>query len=212
MRRTILSIFALFSIGALVLFSCRKEHLSPPNDCDDTPAAFIGYEVESVTPLGKGKEGVSKFNEILKSKGYRPDYSQSVEVTYKGLTLNAIYTPLTSSKETDVQTFLLYYTNDAAVSDECLFISREMVDEAAIAYTFHTVDEEFLCSFNVNASGIISNIAIGESNSKRPTTWSGCVKDALNAIANEPVVALACMWWGPYCAGGIAFMCLGVYQ
>ncbi len=217
MKKSILSILSILVIAFAVLLSCQKEQTIEPKNiseigCNDSIIKYVGSEVLSSNPLSE-KE-TKQLKSIFKStkSTLQPDFSKSIKVTYKGLEAKAIFTPLVSAKSNE-QIFLLSYAEDTLFTDEYILLKQKIVNESNIDYSFLTINQGLICSFNVNSEGFLSDFQFGDSYGKGiPTTWSGCVKQAVVSISEEPVVALVCMWYSPQCAGFLAFMCLGVYQ
>lgn len=217
MKKNILSILGILAIAILILISCQKEQNIEPKDisnieCNDSIVKYVGSEILGSNPLPEKELNHLMSNFKSTKSKLQPEFSKSVQVTYKGLAAKAIFTPMISSKSNE-QTYLLSYIEDTLFSDDYLMLKQVFVNESNIVYSFLTINQELICSFNVNSEGFLTDFQFGETYGKSmPTTWSGCVKQAVVAISEEPVVALVCMWFSPQCAGFLGFMCLGVYQ
>jgi hypothetical protein len=190
--------------------SCNNETDININESpDESLMTFLGYEIESVTKHNQAKEDISKFN--INIKGTELDFSNSMKVNYKDLSIDVIITPLISEKKSSEERYFLYYIENSVVSDINMYFSKTTIDESTASYSFFTPGNDLLFSFNVNPEGLLSNLELGVFKNTKGfwSEYTDCVGMAITEISKEPIVALACMYWGPYCAGGIAFMCLG---
>ncbi|KAF5071383.1 hypothetical protein DSECCO2_212810 [anaerobic digester metagenome] len=213
MRKTLISKFyiTIFIAGA-VLISCNKEQnleptLSNNTECNDPLIKHIGNGVESTSFLSKTEITELKNCTISQKKNSNLDFSQSVRVSYKNMTAYAIFTPVISTKSKE-KTFLVNYVNGSIDPDNAILLSEMQTDNANTVYSYLTLEGEFICSFNVNAEGILSEFKFNVSKAGIPKGYGNCVGKAIEGISREPIVALTCMGFGLYCAGFIGFMCL----
>lgn len=193
-----------------LLLSCNNEMEIDNNESiDESSNYYMGYEIESVVSYTQTKGDIKKFN--TKNKGFELDFDNSVKVNYKELPFDVIITPLVSGTKNNEERYFLYYIENSAISNISMNFSKTIIDESTALYEFFTPENDLLYSFNINPEGVLSNLELGSLGNTKGfwSDYSGCIGDAITAIAGEPIVALACMYWGPYCAGGIAFMCLG---
>ena len=162
------------------------------------------FDIESIEPLsGDISKYKEKFYDLLKSRGYAPNFKNSQIVTYSNAKVKTIFTPLDNSLKDDSNIELMFFELNNNILDFDLIISETIINDEIGRYTYSTIKGQPLFQFDVQLEdGLVLEVLTTKGWGGR---WKNCVEWTLNQMSY--VDYLACMAVGKYCAGGIAALC-----
>ncbi len=126
-------------------------------------------------------------------------------VLYDSIEIVAVYTPLSNSQKSNMETYHIYYVMDSLYSNFALLLHKEQLNEDLVKYYYNTINDENIGQLIINQQGIINQVIVMAPG----WGWDGRFENCVNWVLGQMnyLDYLACMAIGPVCAGTIAAMC-----
>lgn len=200
MKKKIYGVTAVFFLLVLSL-SCSKSEKENLTNNDFS----YEFDIQSVEPFTGDIELLeNKYNNLLKSQGYDPDFTNSQIVTYSNIDAAAIFTPLNNHlKSGSNNSSLMFFELNNELLEFDLIVNETILNDEVGRYSYLTVNGHLIVQFDIQLEdGLVLDVFTMKSWGDR---WTNCVEWTLNNMSY--IDYLACMAFGPYCAGGISAMC-----